>query len=126
MEVDCKSPASVGTVNCAMTGRLLPRIALVVFAAHMVLHGAVASAQTAEELAVARKTFAQGVADQNAKRFEAALEEFRRVAAVRDTANVRFRIASCLEALGPMAKAPPHSHPPLFLRQSAHPPPHPR
>jgi hypothetical protein len=104
-EVDCKSPESVGTVNGAMAGRLLPRIALLVCTAHVLLHPVGASAQTAEELAVARKTFAQGVADQDAKRFESALEEFRRVAAVRDTANVRFRIASCLEALGRMAEA---------------------
>jgi len=88
-----------------MAGRWLPRVVLVLCGAHMVLHAAVASAQTAEELAAARKTFAQGVADQDAKRFEAALEEFRRVAAVRNTANVRFRIASCLEALGRMAEA---------------------
>jgi len=88
-----------------MAGRFLCRIALLACFAHVVLHATTAAAQTAEELAIARKTFAQGVADEEAKRFEAALEEFRQVAAVRDTANVRFRIASCLEALGRMAEA---------------------
>jgi tetratricopeptide (TPR) repeat protein len=62
-------------------------------------------AQSEEALAAARATFADGVADENAKRYEAALEEFRRVAAVRETANVRYRIASCLEALGRRADA---------------------
>jgi hypothetical protein len=104
-EVDCQRRASAGTVDSGMAGRFLCRIAVRVCAALVVLHATTAAAQTAEELAIARKTFAQGVADQEAKRFEAALEEFRRVAAVRDTANVRFRIASCLEALGRMAEA---------------------
>jgi hypothetical protein len=62
-------------------------------------------AQSDEALAAARKTFAEGLADENAKRYAAALEEFRRVAAVRETANVRYRIASCLEALGRRADA---------------------
>jgi hypothetical protein len=78
---------------------------LLFWAALTLLYAAPAAAQTAEELVAARKTFAQGVADQTAKRFEAALEEFRRVAAVKDTANVRFRMASCLDALGRMAEA---------------------
>jgi hypothetical protein len=103
--MDCQRPASAGTVDFAMAGRWRRWITILVCAARVVLHAPPAAAQTAEELAVARKTFAQGVADQDAKRFEAALEEFRRVAAVRDTANVRFRIASCLEALGRMAEA---------------------
>ncbi len=64
-----------------------------------------AMAQSDDVLAAARKTFSAGVEDENAKRFAAALEEFQRVAAVRDTANVRYRIASCLEALGRRAEA---------------------
>jgi|HubBroStandDraft_1064217.scaffolds.fasta_scaffold53609_2 hypothetical protein len=64
-----------------------------------------AMAQSDEALAAARTTFAEGVADEDAKRYEAALGEFRRVAAVRETANVRYRIASCLDALGRRADA---------------------
>jgi hypothetical protein len=64
-----------------------------------------AMAQSDEALAAARTTFAEGVADEDAKRYEAALGEFRRVAAVRETANVRYRMASCLDALGRRADA---------------------
>jgi hypothetical protein len=64
-----------------------------------------AMAQNEEALSAARATFAEGVADENAERYEAALEEFRRVAVVKETANVRYRIASCLEALGRRADA---------------------
>jgi len=63
------------------------------------------AAQSAEDLDAARKLFADAVADQDAKRYDTALEKFQRVAAVKDTANVRFRIASCLEALGRRAEA---------------------
>jgi len=63
---------------------LLPRIAL---------------AQT-PELDRARAIFAEALADQEAKRYAVALDKFRRVAEVRDTAQVEYRIGSCLEALG--------------------------
>jgi hypothetical protein len=59
-----------------------------------------AAAQTDDDLAAARKLFAEAVADEDAKLYETALDKFRKVAAVKDTANVRFRVASCLEALG--------------------------
>jgi hypothetical protein len=85
--------------------RLFRKRAALACAACLSLKGAPAHAQNEEALAAARKTFAEGVADENAKRYEAALEEFRRVAAVRVTANVRYRIASCLEALGRRAEA---------------------
>ncbi|HEY8040223.1 MAG TPA: hypothetical protein VIF15_10545 [Polyangiaceae bacterium] len=64
-----------------------------------------ARTQSEDELAAARKTFAEAVADENAKRYDSALEKFRQVAAVKDTANVHYRIASCLEALGQKAQA---------------------
>jgi hypothetical protein len=64
-----------------------------------------ALAQTDTELVAARKTFSEAVGDENAKRYDAALDKFRRVAAVKETANVRYRIASCLEALGRRAEA---------------------
>ena len=69
-----------------------------VFAAALLLPRA-ASAQT-PELDRARATFAEALADQEAKRYAVALDKFRRVAEVRDTAQVAYRIGSCLEALG--------------------------
>jgi hypothetical protein len=62
-------------------------------------------AQSEAELDAARKLFAQAMKDQGEKRYDVALDEFRRVAQVRDTANVRYRIATCLEALGHNAAA---------------------
>jgi hypothetical protein len=70
-----------------------------------VARSAPAAAQSAAQLDDARKLFADAVADQDAKRFDTALEKFQRVAAVKDTGNVRYRIASCLEALGRRAEA---------------------
>jgi hypothetical protein len=66
---------------------------------------ATASAQDASELAAARKTFTEALADQAAQRFTIALEKFQRVQAVRDTQAVRYRIATCLEALGKLRAA---------------------
>jgi hypothetical protein len=63
---------------------------------------------TDEDLAAARQLFADAVADQDAGRYDTALEKFRRVQAVRDTANVRYRMAACLEALGRRAEALTH------------------
>lgn len=70
-----------------------------------VARAAPAAAQTAGDLDAARKLFADAMADQDAKRYDTALEKFKRVADVKDTANVRFRIANCLEALGRRAEA---------------------
>jgi hypothetical protein len=64
-----------------------------------------ASAQTEADLAAARKLFAEGIADEQAGRHAAALEKFTRVQAVRDTQPVRYRIATCLEALGRLRAA---------------------
>lgn len=70
-----------------------------------VARSAPAAGQSADQLDAARKLFSDAVADEDAKRFDTALEKFQRVAAVKDTANVRYRIASCLEALGRRAEA---------------------
>jgi hypothetical protein len=80
-------------------------LAVITSLTYVALTDVPALAQSEEALAAARATFADGVADENAKRYEAALEEFRRVAAVRETTNVRYRIASCLDALGRRADA---------------------
>lgn len=80
------------------------RLALALAAA-MALHATPCRAQSDDALASARHLFTEAVADQDAKRFEVALDKFRRVAAVKETANVRYRIASCLDALGRTAEA---------------------
>jgi hypothetical protein len=86
-------------------GRSLKGMGSLLAALYLTLHAGAAEAQSEAELAAARTMFAQGVADEDAKRYETALAEFRRVAEVKETANVRYRIASCLEALGRMAEA---------------------
>ena len=48
----------------------------------------------------ARELFRQGTEDADAGRFAEALEKFKRVAAVKETAAVRFNLARCEEALG--------------------------
>ena len=58
-----------------------------------------AFAQT-PELDEARATFARALAEEEAGQNETALEKFRQVAAVRDTAAVEYRIGLCEEALG--------------------------
>ncbi len=60
-----------------------------------------ASAQgSSAELVAARELFRQGTADADAGHFADGLAKFRRVAAVKETAAVRFNIARCEEALG--------------------------
>jgi tetratricopeptide (TPR) repeat protein len=76
---------------------------LAVFA--MDLSAVCAAAQSPDAVAAARRVFAQGVADEDATRYEVALDEFQQVAKVKETSNVRYRIASCLDALGRLAEA---------------------
>src|SRR5258708_19910802 len=71
----------------------------------LLLRAAPAWTQGDDDLDAARKLFREAVADEDAKRYETALEKFRRVDAQKDTANVRYRIATCLEALGHRAEA---------------------
>jgi tetratricopeptide (TPR) repeat protein len=61
--------------------------------------------RTEEELAAARKLFADALNEEQARRFDVALEAFRRVREVRDTAPVEYRIGTCLEGLGRLAEA---------------------
>jgi hypothetical protein len=56
---------------------------------------ALARAQTPEQ---ARKVFAQALDDENAGRYDAALDKYRAVLTMKDTPSVRFRIAACLKA----------------------------
>ena len=64
-----------------------------------------ARAQTEAELSAARQLFAEALTDEQAGRHAAALEKFQRVQEVRDTQAVRYRIATCLEALGQLRAA---------------------
>ncbi len=82
----------------AFRGHFASAIALSVVATFMTC--GVAFAQSPEELERARAIFDEALRDQQAGRNDVALEKFRRVAAVRDTTQVEFRVASCLEALG--------------------------
>ncbi len=79
-------------------------VALVVALA-ATLHAAPCRAQTDDALAAARRLFTEAVADEQGRRYEVALDKFRRVLAVRETANVRYRVATCLEAMGHNAEA---------------------
>ncbi len=60
---------------------------------------------TAAELSAARELFQQGIALEEKLEWAAALETFRKVAAVKTTAPVRFHIAFCLENLGQLVEA---------------------
>jgi len=68
------------------------------------LFAARAQAQT-PELDRARATFTEALADQEAGHADVALAKFRRVAEVRDTSQVEYRIGACLEALGQRRRA---------------------
>ena len=54
---------------------------------------------SAPEIVAARELFRQGTEDVDAGRYALGLEKFRRVAAVKETANVRYNIARCEESL---------------------------
>lgn len=64
-----------------------------------------AFAQSSAELAAGRQLFAEALNDEEQRRFAAALAKYKRVQELRDTASVRFRIASSLEGLGKIAQA---------------------
>lgn len=76
------------------------------FASSLSIQVGPAQAQTNTDVSAARSLFNDAVADQEERSdFAAALEKFRRVQAIRDTPNVRFRIAACLEKLGRLLSA---------------------
>jgi hypothetical protein len=63
------------------------------------------SVASAQDLEAARKAFTAAFAEESAGHYSEALEKFLEVQRVRDTASVRYRIASCLEALGKLERA---------------------
>lgn len=64
-----------------------------------------AKAPTPEELKAAREMFQEAYKDEQEKRFTQALDKFQRVAAVKESASVRYRIGSVLEQLGRLREA---------------------
>ncbi|HEY2509659.1 MAG TPA: hypothetical protein VGI39_02265 [Polyangiaceae bacterium] len=62
-------------------------------------------AQSESDLTAARKLFGEALAAEQSAQYADALEKFERVRAVRDTPAVRYRIATCLEALGKVRAA---------------------
>jgi hypothetical protein len=64
-----------------------------------------ASAQSPEELRAARELFQEAFKDEKDKRYPEALEKFRRVAKVKESASVRYRIATVLAAMGKLREA---------------------
>lgn len=79
--------------------------ALIALGAASTLGGPPAHAQTAEELAEARKVFTEGKALENKSQWAEALEKFKKVAMVKMTPQVRFHIALCEENLGRLVSA---------------------
>lgn len=63
------------------------------------------SSAASEELKAARELFQDAYKDEQEKRYAQALEKFQRVAAVKESASVRYRIASVIEALGRLREA---------------------
>ena len=59
-----------------------------------------AHAQSEAEVQAARDAFAEGLKFEQAHRYQDALEKFTRVKEVKDTPQVRYRIATCLVGLG--------------------------
>ena len=57
-------------------------------------------AQSESDLQAARHLFNAAVQDEEQQKYESAIEKFRKVQVVKDTATVRYRIGACLEALG--------------------------
>jgi hypothetical protein len=62
-------------------------------------------AQTPDEVKAARELFEEARKDEEEKRFPEALEKFRRVAKVKESAAVRYRIATVLAAMGHLREA---------------------
>jgi hypothetical protein len=63
------------------------------------------SAPSSPEVQAARELFGRAEADEDAGRWEAALEKLHKVLATKDTAGVRYHVALCEERLGKLATA---------------------
>lgn len=65
----------------------------------------VAHAQSPDELKAARELFQEAFKDEQEKRYPEALEKFQRVARVKESSAVRYRIATVLTAMGRLREA---------------------
>jgi tetratricopeptide (TPR) repeat protein len=83
--------------------RRLSLLVLVVLA--VFLRAMPARAQSADEVKAARELFEEAFKDEQEKRYPEALEKFRRVAKVKESAAVRYRIATVLAAMGYLREA---------------------
>ena len=63
------------------------------------------AAPTSAEIAAARELFTAGLKDEDAGDWHAALDKFRKVIGVKETAAVRFHVALCLEKLNQLVDA---------------------
>jgi hypothetical protein len=95
-----------------MTGRTRTAALCIAIAAASTAVGGVAHAQSPpaptpapHELTAARELFQDAYKDEQEKRYAQALEKFQRVAAVKESASVRYRIGSVLEQLGRLREA---------------------
>src|SRR6476469_7624660 len=64
-----------------------------------------AHAQSEQDLQRARELFQEAYKDEQEKRYDVALEKFRQVAQVKESAQVRYRIASVLESMNRLREA---------------------
>jgi hypothetical protein len=64
-----------------------------------------AHAQSPDELKAARELFQEAYKDESEQRYADALEKFQRVAKVKESASVRYRIATVLAAMGRLREA---------------------
>jgi hypothetical protein len=62
-------------------------------------------AQSNDELTVGRQLFAEALQEEDQRHFATALEKYRAVQRIRDTVQIRYRIASCLDGLGQLVDA---------------------
>jgi hypothetical protein len=69
------------------------------------IQGRNASAQTNDELTQGRQLFTEALDDEDHHRYAVALEKYQRVAKIKETAAVRFRMGNTLEALGKPTQA---------------------
>ncbi|MBI5535460.1 MAG: tetratricopeptide repeat protein [Deltaproteobacteria bacterium] len=85
--------------------RSFVRIALLVSAALAATAPMAAAAPTPAEIETARKLFADAEKDERDSRWDQALRKLNGVAAIKETAGVRFHIGNCLEHLGRLVEA---------------------
>lgn len=90
-----------------MTGRVRGSILalIVTCSALTVVETGTAQAQTPAEIQAARETFVAALKDEQAGNFNDALAKLRQVQKVKDTPQVRYRIATCLAGAGKLREA---------------------